>query len=142
MPRPHDLLLTWLSTVGRAGRAQARRAAESVEPDPSHLRWAVERGLGELRRAGHVEREKGHWRVVATTLIWRRTCGELYGARDETLAETLLSEGLALTRAPAELGAEVWRISGDRLVAEAVCERLGIRRCDDRSDQLLAALPS
>jgi hypothetical protein len=142
MPRHHDLLLTWLSTVGRAGRAQARRAAEGVELDPTHLRWAVERGLGELRRAGHVEREKGHWRVVDTTLIWRRSCGELYGARDETLAETLLSEGLALTRAPAELGAEVWRISGDRLAAEGVCERLGIRRSADHSDQLLAALPS
>ncbi len=140
MSSQHDLLLTWLSTVGRAGHSRARLAAESVEPDPTRLSQAVERGLGELRRAGHVEREKSHWRVVATTLIWRLTCGELYGARDETLAATL-SEALTLTRVPAEIGPEVWRISGDRKAVEAVCERLGIRRSDDRSDHLLAALP-
>jgi hypothetical protein len=142
MPCQHDLLLAWLSTVGRAGYAQARRAAESVEPDSICMGQAVERGLGELCRAGHIEREKDHWRIVATTLIWRRTCGELYGARDAILAETLLNEGVSLARVTTELGAEVWRIVGDRLTVEIICERLGIRFCNDRSDQLLAALPS
>jgi hypothetical protein len=142
MARHHDLLLTWLSTVGHADHARARQAAENVEPDRARLAWAVDRGFGELRRAGHVEREGRHWRIVATTLIWRQTCAELYGARDEALAEAMINAGLVLARIPIEFGAEVWRVSGDRRAAEAVCARLGVRCCDDRSYQLLALLPS
>jgi hypothetical protein len=142
MPNQHDLLLVWLSTLGRVSEGRVRQAEQQVGPDRYGHGRVLETRLDELCRAGHVEHKSGCWRVVATTLVWRRGCGELYGARDPALAEEFVSAELELTRIEGELGAEVWRVTGDRLAAEAVCERLAIRFEDDRSERLLAALPA
>ena len=144
MSRRHDLLLAWLSSIGSATNLQARRAAESVEPEPdsAHPAQAVDGGLGELWRSGHVERDRRGWHIVPSTLIWRGSCGEVYGARDDDLAESIVKRGLCLTKVPIELGAEVWRVWGERRVAKRVCESLSIRFGDDHSDALLAALPA
>lgn len=141
MPEQHDLLLGWLSTVGSATHHRARQVADCLDKgEPG--RWSVDRLFGELTRGAHVELQRSVWRVVAASLVWRSSRGELYGARDSQLRIDLAREGFTVEETANSLGAALWRVSGDKQHAEAACQRLAVRFATDRSSELLKGLPT
>jgi len=140
MAREHDLLLGWVSTVGRASDDRVRRATDGASLG-RFGRLGIRNCFDELQRAGHVEREPKAWRVVASTLVWRPGQAELYGARDLHLRDHFAREGLPVQVTASALGADLWRLACAREEAEAACQRAGVRFVNDRSTELLSALP-
>lgn len=142
MGRELDLLLSWLTTRVRITDREARAACFELFPEDD---YPVLHLLGELKRSGHVEREKHGWRVVQACMVWRGGqigCGDFYGARDEKLRSGFSSTGISILCVPQENGVQKWQACGERSHVRETAEALGVSWFADPSLKLLRALPN